>query len=351
MSRHSQSIAVFLSSLLAASIWANTATEPVPRTDEWWQKRQAGFNTNVATAGDKASILFIGDSITQGWEGEGKEVWSRYYSPRQAINLGIGGDRTQHVLWRLDNGNLTGLKPKAAVVMIGTNNSNGEDNTVAEIAEGVSAIVRKLRTALPETRVILLGIFPRGEKPNPQRGKLAQINQILQKLDDGRHVFFLDIGHRFLTTDGTLPKELMPDFLHLSPLGYQVWAEAIEPRLAFLVGDTAITPPAAPTLTGDWVWTINGPDGQPVSAPLRLQQSDDGTVSGKFAAGPDKWLNIEQGKVNGNRFSWIVKRTRPNGEVMVYEMTGQVSTDTITGQAKTQLDGNEIQSEWTARRN
>ena len=350
MNRRSQALAALFSSLLAASIWANTATEPAPRTDDWWQKRQASFNTNVAAAGDQAAVLFIGDSITQGWEGEGKEVWSRYYSPRHAINLGIGGDRTQHVLWRLDNGNLKGLKPKAAVVMIGTNNSNGEDNTVAEIAEGVAAIVRQLRTALPDTRVLLLGIFPRGENPNPQRGKLAQINQILQKLDDGRNVSYLDIGHRFLAADGTLPKELMPDFLHLSPQGYQVWAEAIEPRLSALVGDTAISPPATPTLTGDWVWTINGPDGQPVSAPLRLQQSG-GTVSGKFAAGPDKWLDIEQGKVVGNRFSWVVKRTRPNGEIMVYEMTGQVSTDNITGQAKTQLDGNEIQSEWTARRN
>ena len=126
MNRRSQTIAALFSSLLAASIWANTATEPVPRTDDWWQKRQAGFNTNVAAAGNKAAVLFIGDSITQGWEGEGKNVWSRYYSPRQAINLGIGGDRTQHVLWRLDNGNLKGLKPKAAVVMIGTNNTSSK---------------------------------------------------------------------------------------------------------------------------------------------------------------------------------------------------------------------------------
>jgi hypothetical protein len=91
----------------------------------------------------EGDVIFIGDSITQGWEGEGKDVWARFYGPRNAINLGIGGDRTQHVLWRLENGNLKGLAPKAAVVMIGTNNSNGEDNTVEQIADGVTAIVKK----------------------------------------------------------------------------------------------------------------------------------------------------------------------------------------------------------------
>lgn len=342
---------LLLASLLSVWARANTATEPVPRTDEGWLKRQAGFIATVEASGDKASLIFIGDSITQGWEGDGQEIWARYYAPRQAINLGIGGDRTQHVLWRLDHDNLKGLKPKAAVVMIGTNNSNGEDNSVGEIAAGVAAIVRKLQASLPETKVLLLGIFPRGETPNAQRGKLCQINQILQKLDDGKSVFYLDIGHRFITADGTLPKDLMPDFLHLSPQGYRIWAEAIEPQLSTLIGDRPVAPaPLAPSLTGEWVWTINGPDGQPVSAPLKLKQSGS-SVTGQFAAGPDKWLDIQDGKVEGNRFTWVVKRTRSNGETMVYQMSGQVSTDNITGQARTQLDGNEIASEWTARRN
>jgi beta-glucosidase len=326
---------------------ANTAVDPVPRTDNGWQQRQDSMNAIVASTGADAEVVFIGDSITQGWEGEGKEVWSRFYAPRHAINLGIGGDRTQHVLWRLYHGNLKGLRPKVAVVMIGTNNSNGEDNTVAEIAEGIAAIVSKLRTSLPDTRVLLLAIFPRGEKPNAQRGKLCQINQVLQKLDDGTHVDFLDLGHRFLNADGTLPREIMPDFLHLSPAGYRIWAEAMEPKLASLLA-TAPSPPAG-LLTGDWIWTINGPDGQPISAPLQLAQSGN-SVTGQFSAGPDRWLKIENGKVEGTRFSWTVRRTRPNGETAVYEMSGEVAGNAISGKTRTTLDGNEATSTWTARR-
>lgn len=333
--------------LFSGTVQANTATDPIPRTDNGWQQRQDSMNATVASVGTAAELVFIGDSITQGWEGEGKDVWSRFYAPRHAINLGIGGDRTQHVLWRLDHGNLKGLRPKAAVVMIGTNNSNGEDNTVAEIAEGVAAIVSKLRASLPDTRVLLLAIFPRGEKPNAQRGKLCQINQVLQKLDDGTNVVFLDLGHRFLDSDGTLPKEIMPDFLHLSPAGYRIWAEAMEPKLASLLA-TAPTPTATP-LTGDWVWTINGPEGQPISAPLQLAQTGT-TVTGQFSAGPDRWLKIENGKVEGTRFSWIVRRSRPNGETAVYEMSGEVSGNAITGKTRTTLDGNEATSDWTARR-
>ena len=103
------------------------------------------------------------------------------------MNLGIGGDRTQHVLYRLQNGNLDGIEPDVAVVMIGTNNSNGIDNTARQIAEGVEAIVETLRSETPKTKVLLLGIFPRGENVNEQRGKLLQINQILAKHDDGAY--------------------------------------------------------------------------------------------------------------------------------------------------------------------
>ena len=124
-------LAVLLATLIASySQTPNHSTvQPVPRPDKSWKDRHESLNQRVAEIGEKAQVIFIGDSITQGWEGEGKEVWARYYTQRNAINLGIGGDRTQHVLWRLDNGNVDGLKPKAAVIMIGTNNSNGDDNT------------------------------------------------------------------------------------------------------------------------------------------------------------------------------------------------------------------------------
>ena len=125
----SLSIVLALAAFSIVSLRAHSAVDPVPRNEQWWQDRHKLMNERGAEAGSKSQVIFIGDSITQGWEGGGKEVWERYYAPRNAVNLGIGGDRTQHVLWRLDNGNLDRVKPKAAVIMIGTNNSNGEDNT------------------------------------------------------------------------------------------------------------------------------------------------------------------------------------------------------------------------------
>lgn len=228
-----------LFSVLTVNLYAaHSAIDPAPRTDQGWKDRQATLNKRAAEAGEKAQVIFIGDSITQGWEGEGKEVWAKRYAPRNAVNLGIGGDRTQHVLWRLENGNIDGLKPKAAVVMIGTNNSNGEDNSVEQIAEGVGAIVRKLREKLPQTKVLLVGIFPRSENPTPQRGKILMVNQIIHKLADGKNVLWVDFGHRFIDEQGRIPRDLMPDYLHLSAKGYGLWADAIEGRLAAALGES-----------------------------------------------------------------------------------------------------------------
>jgi beta-glucosidase len=190
-----------------------------------------------AAQNHKHDLLLIGDSITQGWEGAGKDVWGKHYAKRNAVNLGIGGDRTQHVLWRLDNGNIEGIAPKLAVLMIGTNNSNGTDNTAEEIGEGIQAIVKKLRAKLPQTKVLILAVFPRGEKPNPQREKNAKASEIASKLADDQMVFFQDIGDKFLTADGVLTKEIMPDYLHLSPQGYEIWAASIEPNVAKLMGE------------------------------------------------------------------------------------------------------------------
>ena len=349
-----RSLLLLMVALSPVSAFAHSAVEPAPRADQSWKDRQELLNKRAAEAGDKAQIIFIGDSITQGWEGEGKEVWAKHYAHRNAVNLGIGGDRTQHVLWRLDHGNLDGLKPRAAVVMIGTNNSNGEDNTVEQIAEGVAAIVKQLREKLPQTKVLLLAIFPRSENPSPQRGKILQVNQIVQKLADDQSVFWIDFGYKFVNSDGTIPHDLMPDYLHLSRRGYEIWAEAIEDKLSTVLGDTRVkaeqsgagVSPAG--LTGEWAWTMDTPNGT-VTAPLILKQ-DGEKVTGKFRRDENRWLEIENGKVNGTEFSWIVKRDRPNGETMTYEMTGKVEGDTITARARTTLDGNETLKEWTAKR-
>ena len=217
---------------------AEATTTPVPRHDEGWVKRQEMLNKRVKKHQD-AQLLFLGDSITHGWEGGGKEIWEKYYTKRHAVNLGIGGDRTEHVLWRLDHGNLDGLHPKLAVLMIGTNNSGS--NTSEEIADGVRAIVEKLRAKVPECKVLILAIFPAWSQPARTICDMVNeaANERIAKLADDQHVFYLDIGPKFLGPDGTLSKDIMPDRLHPNAKGYEIWAESIEPTVARLLGESS----------------------------------------------------------------------------------------------------------------
>jgi lysophospholipase L1-like esterase len=212
-----------------------TTLVPVPR-DGGWMKRHESINA-VAKSGD-IDLVFVGDSITQGWGNN--DVWKKFYGHRRAMNAGIGGDRTQHVLWRLDHGNVDGIKPKLVVLMIGTNNSNREDNTAEEIGAGIVAIVGKLKEKLPEAKILVLAVFPRGEKPNAQREKNAKASEIASRTADDKQVFFLDIGQQFLGEDGILSKEIMPDYLHLTAKGYEIWAKSIEPKVAAILGDKPI---------------------------------------------------------------------------------------------------------------
>ncbi|QDS89878.1 GDSL-like Lipase/Acylhydrolase [Rosistilla ulvae] len=227
-------IAAMLTSVASAQATAtkHDAITPVPR-EGGWMKRHESMNARVAKG--NVDLVFIGDSITQGWEGRGKKVWADFYGDRNAVNLGIGGDRTQHVMWRLDNGNLEGISPKLAVVMIGTNNSGR--NKPEEIAEGVTAIIHQLREKAPEMKILLLATFPRGATPaDPKRQANETSNAIVAKLADNENIFYLDIGDKFLADDGSLSKEIMPDLLHLSEQGYTIWAESIEPSVTKLMG-------------------------------------------------------------------------------------------------------------------
>ncbi len=219
----------------------NQCTNPVPREGDAYQ-RFMQLNQRVKENQGQAEVIFLGDSITQGWEGTGREVWAKYYEPRHALNLGIGSDHTQHVLWRLDHGNLDGLKPKVAVVLIGVNNIPDEKNTPRQVLEGVTAVVQKLREKLPATKVLLLGIFPFREDFCAQRAKALQVNQALHRLDDGQWIIFRDIGHLFIQPDGRISKDIMRDFLHPTPAGYRLWAEAIEPDLAAMLGEKPVAP-------------------------------------------------------------------------------------------------------------
>jgi len=183
----------------------------------------------------ECDIVFIGDSITQGWEGSGKNVWQKYYGSRKCLNFGVGGDRTQHVLWRFEHGQLDGIKPKAAVLMIGTNNSNRDDNSESDILAGVQEIVKQISARLPETKIMIVGIFPRGQTFSTQRGKILQVNQALEKLADGKMIQYVDFGSQLIESDGSISKAVMPDYLHLTERGYEIWAEAIEPKLKTMI--------------------------------------------------------------------------------------------------------------------
>ena len=212
----------------------HSAVEPAHR-HSWWTLRNDEVNERVKQG--NVDLLMIGDSITHGWEGGGKKFWDKYYEPRNAVNMGFSGDRTQNVLWRLEHGHLEGISPKLAVLMIGTNNSNGEDNTAEEIADGIVAICKKLRAKCPKMKILILAIFPRGPEPSEQREKNAKASLLASKIADDKMIHYLDINDKFLTKDGFLSKKIMPDYLHPNEAGYKIWAESIEPKVAELMDD------------------------------------------------------------------------------------------------------------------
>lgn len=225
---------------------------PASREDPAGSARQAVVLERARTS-PPAPVVFIGDSITQSWEVEGSAVWRERIEPLGAVNLGVGGDRTEHVLWRLSQAPLGRLDPKAVVIMIGTNNvGHGRDDAAATLA-GVRAVVGAVRAQVPAATVILCGILPRGAAMNAMRGELLQVNQALAReygaagaatgpaAPHGGTVQFLDFGARFIEPDGRIAPDLMPDALHLSPKGYALWADAVMPHLNRA---TAATPPA-----------------------------------------------------------------------------------------------------------
>ena len=225
---------VFIQSAVATE--TNTALVPVPR--DFPTNWMARHEENVATAKQGGvEVLFLGDSITDGWHWDtgGRRVWDKTFAPRHAANFGIGYDRIQNVLWRVENGELDGISPKVVVLLIGTNNSGNEDdgkprNTTPEIIAGISNLVQRIEVHWPRTKIILFGIFPRGEKNDPVREQVKAVNEGIAKLANER-VKFMDIGDEFLAADGTLPRGMFPDLLHPNEKGYQIWANALVPEL------------------------------------------------------------------------------------------------------------------------
>lgn len=209
-----------------------SATQPV--NSGGGQRMHPQF-LELARKGD-IDLLFIGDSITDFWDDTppnrgGKAVWEKYFVPLKAANFGINADRTQHVLWRMQNGELEGFKAKCIVLLIGTNNlsvPNNIRNTNEEALAGVKLVVGEIRQRQPDAKLLLLAIFPRGQAADdPFRAQIKAVNAELAKLNDNQRIFFMDIGDKFLNPDGTLNTTLMPDNLHPGEKGYEVWAEAI----------------------------------------------------------------------------------------------------------------------------
>jgi len=203
---------------------------PVPQPGEMRAEQYAALHKYVKEHGaaDSPRVAFLGDSITEGWTERGADAWKKYFERLNPINLGMGGDETQHVLWRIDHGSFEGYTPAAIVLMIGTNNLANSGHTPAETARGIEAVVNRLRDKFPKANILLLGILPRGaQAADPMRARVAEVNKTISKLQDNRHVFFLDIGDVFVEKDGSISPQNMPDALHLSPAAYNIWAKAI----------------------------------------------------------------------------------------------------------------------------
>ena len=229
----------------ATSTPTHHAVTPTPRIDGWWFALQAEKIDLMKKGG--IDLLMVGDSITHNFANEkvGLKVWEKYFVPLKAINLGAGGDRTQHVLWRLDHLPVMKKAPKGAVVLIGTNNMGWGSDTPQQTGDGIKAIVKKLKELYPDMDVLVLGVLPRRRKlDHPHRKRIIELNSILPALLKGiKGVRFLDIGPAFLDDAGFLSPEMMPDGTHPSEKGHEVLTEAIMPEVKSMLDAAAKAAP------------------------------------------------------------------------------------------------------------
>jgi lysophospholipase L1-like esterase len=314
-------------------------TVPVQRRKAGWLEQHRKIVETIKAQQGNVDLIFIGDSITEawadaksegGWPGSPREMWKKYYGARNAVNLGISGDQTQHVLWRLDHGEIDGIAPKLAVVLIGTNNTNDMRRyQAADIAAGVEKVVGKLRAKLPNTKILVMGIFPRNkEKTAPVRETIAKINAKIAKLDDGKTVFYRDIGEKFLDANGAIVEELMFDYLHLTAKGFQVWAEAIEPDVVKLLGVEA-RPKRVPVAGRVLI------DGKPLAAGfVQLYPAHDRAAIGHI--GPDGRFTLatfepNDGCVLGKHRATVTGRESKGGNALLWLAPKKYSNANISG--------------------
>ncbi len=212
------------------------AVIPSSRNYWWWEKRNKHLIEELKIK-KNTKLLFVGNSITHYWENEGREIWNTYYSKYNPLNLGLGGDQTQHILYRLNQYDFSEINPKVSVVLAGTNNL-ALGYSPEDTALGVKKIVDKLKNVLPSTSIILLALFPRGHKPNHLRKLVKSTNSILSKsFHNDKQVHFLDLGAHFMDKDKVISSEIMGDYLHLTSKGYRIWARKMDPQLIKLLSE------------------------------------------------------------------------------------------------------------------
>lgn len=243
MPRCSSALALAVSLLLGFSVGASSAepveaTRPQPRLKEYewmtverWQKLHAE-DVEIAQ-NDDVELLFIGDSITEGWP---LELWNQYFGDYKAANFAIGGDKTENLLWRLDNGSAGQLDPKVVSLLIGVNNFGLGGHTSEDVIAGIEAVVGKLKQKFPDAKILLHGIFPHKESARHEaRDQVRRVNRAVAGLADDPRVYFLDIGTQLVQANGDISSEIMPDYLHLTEAGYRVWGRNLAPLLAGLL--------------------------------------------------------------------------------------------------------------------
>ena len=201
---------------------------PTKRSEDWWLTRHQQKLTEHIGIDEPVDIVFLGDSITHAWEVEGEEYWQQHFAHRNALNLGYAGDRTEHLLWRIQNGEIKSLSPKWVVLLIGTNNAGHRHDSPQEIAAGVKVILDELKQRLPNSKILLMAIFPRSRNTaKPMRKRVDSANMLMKAYSDEKQVLWLDINHHFLTDEGVLLESVMPDLLHPNSAQYYLWAKAV----------------------------------------------------------------------------------------------------------------------------
>ncbi len=207
---------------------------PTKRTEQWWLQRHAEKVHEKEQGNNEFDIVILGDSIVHAWELEGEQAWQKHFAHLRTLNLGFAGDRTEHLLWRIENNEVAALKTRYAIVLIGTNNAGHRHDSPEDIALGIQLIINSLQGYLPSCQIVLTAIFPRSRNPKKRMRKIVDAtNKIIHEYANGNSTLWFDINRLFLQEDGTLDESVMSDLLHLNSPQYDIWATQLTKILDF----------------------------------------------------------------------------------------------------------------------